>query len=77
LRLARRKRWNLLEEKRITQEVELQSYLNRLIKDDFERKAEKLKLDEALSEDAQKEAISEAEQQSVNVFKLAICCVLY
>lgn len=29
LRLARKKRWNIQEEKRICQEIELQSYLNR------------------------------------------------
>lgn len=29
LRLARKKRWNVMEEKRIHQEIELQTYLNR------------------------------------------------
>lgn len=37
LRQAKRKRWNQLEEKRIQQEIELQSYLNRLIREDMER----------------------------------------
>lgn len=66
LRLARKKRWNLLEEKRIQQEIELQSYLNRLIKNDLEDRLEKLKTDENLSEDAKMEAIGVAEQQCVS-----------
>ncbi|WAQ95193.1 CHIP-like protein [Mya arenaria] len=38
LRHAKRKRWNQLEEKRIQQEIELQSYLNKLIREDMERR---------------------------------------
>ena len=37
LRVAKKRRWNKIEEKRIKQEIELQSYLNRLIKEDQER----------------------------------------
>ncbi|XP_059144181.1 E3 ubiquitin-protein ligase CHIP-like [Physella acuta] len=37
LRVAKKRRWNTIEEKRIQQEVELQSYLNRLINEDKER----------------------------------------
>ena len=37
LRHAKRKRWTLVEEKRIQQEIELQTYLNELIKEDSER----------------------------------------
>ncbi|XP_070500469.1 E3 ubiquitin-protein ligase CHIP [Chironomus tepperi] len=66
LRLARKKRWNLLEEKRIQQEIELQSYLNRLIRKDLEERLEKLKIDENLSDDAKKEATNDAEQQCEN-----------
>ncbi|KAL7040991.1 hypothetical protein ACKWTF_000570 [Chironomus riparius] len=66
LRLARKKRWNLLEEKRIQQEIELQSYLNRLIKKDLEERLEKLKIDENLSDDGKKEAANDAEQQCEN-----------
>jgi len=66
LRLARKKRWNLLEEKRIQQEIELQSYLNRLIKKDLEERLEKLKVDENLSDDGKKEAANDAEQQCVS-----------
>jgi len=38
LRIARKKRWNLQEDKRVQQEVELQSYLNQLILADCENK---------------------------------------
>ncbi|KAK3586105.1 hypothetical protein CHS0354_033225 [Potamilus streckersoni] len=37
LRQAKRKRWNQMEEKRIQQEIELQTYLNKLITEDSER----------------------------------------
>ena len=43
LRLARKKRWNTIEEKRIREEIELQSYLNRLIQQDKERQIQELK----------------------------------
>lgn len=66
LRLARKKRWNILEEKRIQQEIELQSYLNRLIKKDLEDRLEKIKSDETLSEESKKEAASDVEQQCEN-----------
>lgn len=69
LRLARKKRWNLQEEKRITQEIELQTYLNRLIKEDMEREMEKLKLDEALNDEAKEDESTRIEQQSVRNLK--------
>ncbi|KAH3861330.1 E3 ubiquitin-protein ligase CHIP-like [Dreissena polymorpha] len=40
LRQAKRKRWAQLEEKRIQQEIDLQSYLNGLIREDIERRRE-------------------------------------
>ena len=43
LRIARKKRWNLQEEKRIHSEIELQTYLNKLILEDKERKTEELR----------------------------------
>lgn len=43
LRIARKKRWNLQEEKRIHQEIELQTYINRLILDEKDRKVEELR----------------------------------
>lgn len=66
LRMARKKRWNLLEEKRIAQEIELQSYLNNLIKDDMEKRMAKLRLDESLNEEAQEEETNKIEQQCVS-----------
>lgn len=37
LRSAKKKRWNVLEEKRIQQEIALQTYLNKLIKEEMVR----------------------------------------
>lgn len=42
LRLARKKRWLILEERRILQEIELQQYLNRLIVEDKQRQLDGL-----------------------------------
>lgn len=42
LRLAKKKRFNQLEEKRIKQEVELQSYLLNLVEQDKQRKFKQL-----------------------------------
>ncbi|RWS30914.1 E3 ubiquitin-protein ligase CHIP-like protein [Leptotrombidium deliense] len=42
LRVARKKRWTQLEEKRIAEEIELQSYLNNLIQQDKEKQQIKL-----------------------------------
>lgn len=64
--MARKKRWNILEEKRIAQEIELQSYLNRLIKEDMERGLAKLKLDPNLKEDAKDEEAAKVELQCVS-----------
>ncbi|CAO1302829.1 unnamed protein product [Diamesa serratosioi] len=46
IRMARKKRWCILEEKRVTQEIALQSYLNNLIRDDMANKIAKLKLED-------------------------------
>ena len=37
LRMAKKRRWNKIEEKRIQQEIELQTYINTLIEEDRER----------------------------------------
>lgn len=42
LRLARREKFRIEEEKRINQEIELQSYLNLLIDEDTKRKLEEV-----------------------------------
>lgn len=70
--MARKKRWNILEEKRIAQEIELQSYLNRLIREDMERGLEKLKLDPNLKEDAKDEEAAKVELQCVSL--IMNCC---
>lgn len=66
LRLARKKRFNVLEEKRIAQEIELQSYLNKLIREDMENRISKLSLDDTLDDEAKKEAEADIEQQCTN-----------
>jgi len=43
LRTARKKKWNIQEEKRVQEEIDLQSYLNQLIIEDKNRKANKLR----------------------------------
>lgn len=43
LRTARKKKWNIQEEKRVQEEIDLQSYLNQLILEDKNRKATKLR----------------------------------
>lgn len=43
LRIARRKKFNLQEEKRVQQEIDLQTYINRLILEDRDRKLDPLK----------------------------------
>jgi STIP1 homology and U-box containing protein 1 len=64
--LARKKRWGLQEEKRIAQEIDLQSYLNGLIKEDMERQLEKLKLNDSMNEEATDDETSKIEQQCVS-----------
>ncbi|KAF8384356.1 chn-1, partial [Pristionchus pacificus] len=54
LRSARREKFRLEEEKRISQEIELQSYLNRLIDEDLERSRGRL-LEESEAEEAKME----------------------
>lgn len=63
LRLARKKRWSLLEEKRICQEIELQTYINKLIREDMDRNLDRLKIDENINEHELKEKQQEFEQQ--------------
>jgi STIP1 homology and U-box containing protein 1 len=45
LRLARKKRFNVVEERRVKEEIELQTYLNRLIEMDRNAQLNKLKSD--------------------------------
>lgn len=66
LRLARKKRWNILEERRICQEIQLQSYLNKLISEDMERRLGQIKLDEDANEDDRKTKMTEIEVECVS-----------
>lgn len=67
LRLARKKRFQLQEEKRICQEIELQSYLNRLIREDMENRVAKIKLDDdTQNEETIKDAQQQIEQECEN-----------
>ncbi|CAB3365081.1 E3 ubiquitin-protein ligase CHIP [Cloeon dipterum] len=65
LRMARKKRWNLQEEKRIAQEIELQSYLNRLVRQDFQTQLESLQAEGLMEEQAAEKAM-ELENQCDN-----------
>lgn len=70
LRAARKKRWNVQEERRICQEIQLQSYLNKLINEDMENRIAKLKTDDTKNEeDIKKEAV-EIEQECVRLLFL-------
>lgn len=67
LRTARKKRWNVQEEKRIAQEIELLTYLNRLILEDTQRQIDKVKLNrDKLSEDDMETHIMELERTCDN-----------
>ncbi|XP_037287273.2 STIP1 homology and U-box containing protein 1 isoform X1 [Rhipicephalus microplus] len=44
LRLARKRRWQLIEEKRLQQEIELQTYLNQLILLDKKKRVQEMKM---------------------------------
>lgn len=63
--MARKKRWNVQEEKRVAQEIELQSYLNRLIREDTFNQIQKLKL-ECTNEVELQEKVMECETRCVS-----------
>jgi len=63
LRAARKKRWNVQEEKRIAQEIELLTYLNRLIVEDAHRQIQKVKE----AKDTEGLTSEEAESQILDV----------
>ncbi|XP_061182525.1 E3 ubiquitin-protein ligase CHIP-like [Saccostrea echinata] len=62
LRNAKKKKWNMLEEKRIQQEIELQSYINTLIREDTDRLKNEVKKTANEDDDADK-ILSEIEEQ--------------
>lgn len=77
LRAARKKRWTIQEERRICQEISLQTYLNKLIQEDMENRLAKLKTDDTRNEDDIKAESSEIEQECVrNTLKIESCCVI-
>lgn len=43
LRHAKKKKWNMIEDKRIQQEIELQTYINKLIREDTDRMRDEVK----------------------------------
>ncbi|XP_066139792.1 E3 ubiquitin-protein ligase CHIP [Euwallacea fornicatus] len=47
LRAARKKRFSIQEDKRISQEIELQTYLNKLLTEDKERQIDKIRMEES------------------------------
>ncbi|XP_066250564.1 E3 ubiquitin-protein ligase CHIP [Euwallacea similis] len=47
LRAARKKRFSIQEDKRISQEIELQTYLNKLLREDKERQIDKIRMEES------------------------------
>lgn len=57
------------EEKRICQEIQLQSYLNKLINNDMENRIANLKTDDTKDEDSIKKVAGEIEQECVSPFK--------
>jgi len=61
LRLARRKKFNLQEEKRVQQEIDLQTYINRLILEDRDRQLESVKGEEEEDENVIESVKIEAE----------------
>ncbi|XP_031628254.1 E3 ubiquitin-protein ligase CHIP [Contarinia nasturtii] len=66
LRAARKKRWNIQEERRICQEIQLQTYLNKLIQEDMENRLAKLKTDDTKNEEVIKTESSQIEQECEN-----------
>lgn len=66
LRTARKTRFSLQEEKRIAQEIELQTYLNNLIREDKESQIRKIK-EEDLDPDIAQEKIYEIENKCVRI----------
>lgn len=71
LRAARKKRWSVQEEKRIAQEIELQSYVNRLIHKDIDEQIQGIKLLQLSEEETQKR-VNECTRISVSLITILI-----
>lgn len=70
LRAARKKRWTIQEEKRICQEIELQSYINRLINEDMQNRIAKLKID---TDDTVNEEVTKAQASEIEIECVSEC----
>jgi len=66
IRVARKRRFNVAEEKRITQEIELQSYLNRLVLEDRDRSIDDVQKKYDGDEDKAQDEVMKIEEQSDN-----------
>jgi len=64
IRLAKKKKWNAQEEKRIQQEIDLQTYINRLILEDRDRKLESLKAEDTTEEVEEAQKMSQIEVEA-------------
>lgn len=64
IRLAKKKKWNAQEEKRIQQEIDLQTYINRLILEDRDRKLESLKAEDTTEEVEEAHRMSQIEVEA-------------
>lgn len=69
LRLARKKRFSVQEEKRIAQEIELHSYLNRLVEKDREEQINNIKNEEG-DNSTSRAKIEEIESKCVSYYLL-------
>ena len=70
LRIARKKKFSLQEEKRLQEEIDLQSYLNRLILEDKDRKANKLREENEDYDEASGDIARLEEESDKNVAEL-------
>uniref|UniRef100_A0A8D8ZR65 E3 ubiquitin-protein ligase CHIP n=1 Tax=Cacopsylla melanoneura TaxID=428564 RepID=A0A8D8ZR65_9HEMI len=70
LRIAKKKRWNELEEKRISQEIELLTYLNRLIVEDADKKLKELESSNMDNEAAQSKSLQIESSRDRNLTEL-------
>ena len=70
LRVARKKKFALQEEKRVQEEIDLQSYLNRLILEDKERKMNKLREENESYDEASGEIAKLEEESDKSVAEL-------
>ncbi|KAG0711625.1 STIP1 y and U box-containing protein 1 [Chionoecetes opilio] len=66
IRVARKRRFNIAEEKRITQEIELQTYLNRLILEDRDTQIDEVRRKYENDEDRSQDEVMRIEQETDN-----------